>query len=180
MRTSAVKTHALEILNMGRAGMRYSHIANRVHTNERHIRKFLHDHGIVLAPCSFRGNNNPNWKGGRILDKTGYVLIYMPNNPRCNHLGYVREHRYVMECHLGRPLSDSEVVHHKNGDREDNRVCNLVLFERNGLHLREELVGKVPRWSQEGIARMKEGIARSAKKRRPNTRIRSGRDVRQW
>ena len=37
-------------------------------------------------------------------------------------------HRYIMECHLSRSLTDDEVVHHKNEDRFDNRIENLEVL----------------------------------------------------
>lgn len=88
------------------------------------------------------GAGHPEWKGGRNIDKDGYVLIYTPEHPgRRTHTRYVLEHRLVMEKMLGRTLRKAEVVHHKNGNKQDNRPENLMLFEKNADHLRHELSG---------------------------------------
>lgn len=43
-------------------------------------------------------------------------------------------HRIVMEEHLGRPLRDTETVHHLNGIRDDNRIGNLELWDQAQPH----------------------------------------------
>lgn len=49
------------------------------------------------------------------------------------------EHREVMEAHLARRLRPSEVVHHRNGDKSDNRLENLQLFSSQSEHRKHHL-----------------------------------------
>jgi hypothetical protein len=114
------------------------------------------------VPGGQPGSQNAAWVGGKTIDKDGYVLLYMPDHPHANHAGYIREHRFVMEQVLGRLLNRTEVVHHLNGLKSDNRPENLELFEENAEHLRHTLKGRCPNWTDDGKRRILEGIARGA------------------
>lgn len=83
----------------------------------------------LCRDCVYRKHRaKPTWKGGRSLDKDGYVLISgQYHHPRAIR-GQMREHHLVMEAHLGRMLMSDEIVHHKNGIKDDNRLENLELM----------------------------------------------------
>ncbi|MCY3784575.1 MAG: HNH endonuclease [Chloroflexi bacterium] len=65
--------------------------------------------------------------GTRRNTSDGYIAI--KTNP--GRKGWIKEHRYVMEKKLGRSLESDETVHHINGDRTDNRIENLELWNRS-------------------------------------------------
>jgi len=76
----------------------------------------------------------------------GYICIRMPSHPSCK-CGRVYEHRVVMETKLGRYLKKEERIHHINGDRTDNRIENLMLFENDSEHAKFH----TPKGSRVGI-----------------------------
>ncbi len=72
-----------------------------------------------------------NTGADRVVAKGGYIEVRRPGHfgkQRPRGAGWHWEHRYVMECHLGRALREGENVHHINNLRDDNRLENLELW----------------------------------------------------
>ena len=67
--------------------------------------------------------------------KKGYKRVLLPEHPRADNKGYVREHILIMEKHIGRYISYPEVIHHKNNDKLNNDISNLELFATHKDHM---------------------------------------------
>jgi hypothetical protein len=48
----------------------------------------------------------------------------------------IKYHRHIMEKEIGRKLTEEEVVHHIDGDKNNNEPENLYLFPNKSEHLR--------------------------------------------
>ena len=60
-------------------------------------------------------------RGGGYIDSGGYRQI-------CVNGKYVLAHRLIMEEKIGRKLTPYENVHHINGDKLDNSIENLEIW----------------------------------------------------
>lgn len=71
-------------------------------------------------------------EGTGYVTRHGYRVVPIPREDRWlvhnNRTEF--EHRFVMAKMLGRALTREESVHHRNGDRVDNRPENLELWSR--------------------------------------------------
>jgi len=88
-------------------------------------------------PEYVQGKNNYFWKGGKTKHTSGYAMIHQPDHPRANKDGYVKKCYLVIEKKIKRLLRFGEVVHHRNEDPTDDRLCNLVLCCDQSQHMKK-------------------------------------------
>ena len=84
----------------------------------------------------------------------GYIMIHIPSHPSANRNGYVYQHRYAMEQYLGRYLKTNEIIHHKNNIRNDNRIENLELFERQFDHFNHQNPNRINEFRDKTFRKM--------------------------
>lgn len=117
-------------------------IAKRYNTTITTVTTHLKKNNIKLRTYSFKGDKNPKWRGGKHIDKDGYVYVYSPHHPHRTANNTVFEHRLAMEAHIGRHLLPHEIVHHINHVINDNRIENLSIMSTSShtsLHSKENV-----------------------------------------
>lgn len=112
-----------------RAGSTIAEIAQRFEVSKTPIRRILRERRVPRRAAKPRqgrgaGAENPAWKGGRRVRTDGYVMVWTPE-------GDVLEHRLVMSQVLGRALRPDEVVHHRDGDKQNNHPSNLEVMSQS-------------------------------------------------
>ena len=111
-----------------------------------HYRRLLRD-GDTGEPLRHIVRQN----GPRRVYRDGYAWVHAPEHPNANKAGWISEHRLVMSRMLGRPLLPGEMVHHRNGRKDDNREENLELWLRG--HPNSQRVDDLVAWAREIIER---------------------------
>lgn len=127
--------YVADVVRLRQSGLSQQAIAKIVGISQPVVGRTLRKAGMPTVERK-TGPNSANWRGGVINATSGYTGIYVSDDDPLAIMraksGYVLEHRLVMARALGRPLFETESVHHINGDRKDNRLENLQL--RQGKH----------------------------------------------
>lgn len=79
-----------------------------------------------------RGSRHGRWNNDRIVSQHGYAKVRVGrDHPLADPNGYAYEHLIVWVA-AGRSMpNQDEVIHHRNEDKQDNRIENLELLTRS-------------------------------------------------
>lgn len=133
-----------------RAMQRYG-IIIRSKSEALKLRKLTPEHKAKMIATMMRlhkgkfGAAHPSWKGGRYIDSYGYVIRRIDGKT-------VKEHRYIMEQHIGRKLFSWEEVNHINFDKQDNSLENLEVCINE--HKRRDMIARKRQRSSDKIIKL--------------------------
>lgn len=124
--------------------MIYKYRNTRMPTREKRARKL----GIPIGQLpdgrgegkKSKGSDHYRWNAGDIISKHGYVRVRVgTGHPLADRNGYAYEHHVVWR-EAGNPHpKKNQVIHHRNGDKTDNRLDNLEIMTRLE-HAKEHMI----------------------------------------
>ena len=115
--------HAFTCLNCGNTFFKSRKPGGRLYAQQKYCSaNCKHEFWKKLALQKFEDGQY-----GRHIKRHGYVWISVPSLVTGKKHA-IMEHRYVMQNHLGRELYPEETVHHRDGNRQHNKIENLELF----------------------------------------------------
>jgi hypothetical protein len=79
-------------------------------------------------------SNSHKGKHGRCLDIGTKRIISNSIQIKVNEGLWMYEHRYLVEQYIGRKLKSTEIVHHIDSNRKNNKLSNLYIFKNIMLH----------------------------------------------
>ena len=96
-------------------------------SKKRKRKDFTKKHKYNMSISRLKSNNQNIRKPEGSIYKNGYIAEKVGNK-------WVSQHRLLVERYLGRKLIKGECVHHINEKQDDNRLENLYVFKKIGLH----------------------------------------------
>ena len=116
------------IISLYKNGMTLESISKKFNCSIIPIITILNKNNIKRRQHYVSGNKHPCWKGGRFFHKAMGVYMRSVNGKK------IPEHRYVWIQENQMPIPQGCIIHHKNGNKLDNRIENLVLLPENYHH----------------------------------------------
>lgn len=69
------------------------------------------------------------WNVEKIVNKGDYKYAIVRDHPNRTKNNYVLLHRVIVENHIGRVLTNDEIVHHKDENKSNNDISNLEIMD---------------------------------------------------
>lgn len=114
------------VISLYKEGMSIESIARHFGSSTTPVVRILRENKIPSRPMGFQvGDQHWNWKSGRFFVKHHGYYKRSINGRKFS------EHHYIWIRENKMPIPKGCVIHHKNMDKTDNRIENLVLLPKD-------------------------------------------------
>ena len=113
-----------------------------------------------------RGSLHYRWTGEKVLTPHGYVKVRVGRgHPLADPNGYTYEHLLVWCAAGNEKPARGYTLHHRSGERTDNRIENLELLRRgqhNAIHNAQRQRDVYGRFVPKAVGRLLDGVEHNA------------------